>query len=147
VAEDIELGPVDYVVLEFPGNRMSGEALPILVGLVDRGIIRILDLRFVRREADGATTYIELADLDLDGQFDVAVFEGVSSGLLDDEDLSDAASTIAPGSSAGVLVYENTWAGPFVGALRRVGAEVVANGRIPAADLLDAVDALDKVEA
>lgn len=143
MADDIEFGPVDYLIAEFPGNKMTGEGLPILVDLVDRGIIRIMDLRFVRREQDGSTTYLELADLDLDGEFDVAVFEGVSSGLLDDSDLRDATAALEPGCSAGVLVYENRWAAPFVGALRRSGAEVVASGRIPVADLLAAVDALD----
>lgn len=143
MAEDIEFGPVDFVVAEFPGNKMTGEALPILVDLAERGIIRILDLRFIRRETDGATSYIELADLDLDGSFDVGVFEGVSSGLLDESDLSEAAAALEPGCSAGVLVYENRWAAPFVGALRRSGAEIVASGRIPAADLLAAVDELE----
>lgn len=143
MAEDIEFGPVDFVVAEFPGNKMTGEALPILVDLVDQGIIRILDLRFIRRETDGTTSYLELADLDLDGSFDVGIFEGVTSGLLDESDLAEAAVALEPGNSAGVLVYENRWAGPFVGALRRSGAEIVASGRIPAADLLAAVDELE----
>lgn len=141
--EDVEIGPVDYIVVEFPGARMTGEAFPILVDLVDRGLIRVLDLRFVQRAEDGTTVGIELADLDLDGSFDVAVFEGVSSGLLDDSDLADAASVIEPGSAAGVLVYENRWAGPFVGALRRSGGELVASGRIPVADLLASLEALE----
>ncbi len=143
MAEDIEFGPVDYVVAEFPGNKMTGEAFPILVDLAERGVIRVLDLRFIRRETDGATSYLELADLDMDGTFDVGVFEGVTSGLLDESDLAEAAAALEPGCSAGVLVYENRWAAPFVGALRRSGAEIVASGRIPVADLLAAVDELE----
>ena len=141
MAEDIEFGPVDYVIAEFPGNKMTGEALPILVDLAERGVIRVLDLRFIRREADGSTSYLELVDLDLDGTFDIGIFEGVSSGLLADSDLADAASALEPGCSAGVLVYENTWAAPFATALRRAGARMVANGRIPVNALLAAIDA------
>ena len=140
MSDDADFGPVDYVVAEFPGNKMTGEALPIIIDLVERGIIRVLDLRFLRRETDGSTSYLQLNDLDLDGTFDVAIFEGDSSGLLDDEDLAEAAAALEPGNSAGVLVYENTWAAPFVGALRRSGAEIVASGRIPAADLLEAIE-------
>lgn len=135
MAFDDEMGPIDYVVVEFPGNRMTGEGFPILVDLVDRGIIRILDLVFVRKDIDGSVTALQIADFDGDGKLDLAVFEGASSGLLDDDDLTEAGSVIEPGNSAGILVYENHWAAPFVGALRRGGAELVASGRIPLADL------------
>src|SRR6478609_1160596 len=138
MAFDDEMGPIDYVVVEFPGNRMTGEGFPILVDLVDRGIIRILDLVFVRKDTDGSVTALQIADFDGDGKLDLAVFEGASSGLLDDDDLTEAGSVIEPGNSAGILVYENHWAAPFVGALRRGGAELVASGRIP----LAALDAL-----
>ena len=96
-----ELGPVDYLVVEFPGSRMTGEGLPLLVDLVDRGLIRVLDLVFVKKEEDGAVTMIQIADLDGDGQLDLAVFEGASSGLLDDDDLAEAGGVLEPGSSAG----------------------------------------------
>lgn len=142
--DEIELGPVDYLVVEFPGNKLTGEGLRELVALVDRGIIRILDLVFVRRDADGSVAAFEVSDFDGDGVLDLAVFEGVSSGLLDENDLADAGGVIEPGNSAAILVFENTWAAPFVGALRRSGAEMVATGRIPVADL---VGALETVEA
>jgi Family of unknown function (DUF6325) len=145
MADDAEaMGPISYLIVEFPGNKMTGEGLPILVDLVERGLIRILDFLFVTRDADGSLSAIELQDLDLDGDVDVAVFEGVSSGLLDEGDLSDAASVIEPGSSAGILLFENRWARSFTQALRRGGAELVAAGYIP----LDALEAsLDAAEA
>src|SRR5689334_18547892 len=141
-----DTGPIDYLALEFPGAQLKGEGLAILVDLVDRGIIRILDLRFVKREDDGSFTALAISDLDGDGELDLAIFEGVESGLLDDDDLSQAVSLIAPGSAAGLLVYENTWAGPFVSAMRRAGADVVASGRIPANDVIAMLDSLESAE-
>ncbi|MDX2563189.1 DUF6325 family protein [Streptomyces sp. TX20-6-3] len=138
-----ELGPIDYLIVEFPGNRMTGEGLPLLVDLVDRGLIRILDLTFVRKEEDGSVSGLEIADLTGDGELDLAVFEGVSSGLLGQDDLEEAASALQPGSSAGVLVYENRWAAPFAAALHRGGAQVVASGRIPVPAVLAALDSTD----
>jgi hypothetical protein len=139
-----ESGPIDYLVVEFPGNKMTGEGLPLLVELVDSGIIRILDLVFVKRELDGSITAVEIADFDGDGELDLAVFEGASSGLLGQDDIDEATSVIEAGSSAGILVYENVWAAPFAAALRRGGAQLVASGRIPVQAILAA---LDKAEA
>ncbi|MET8411579.1 DUF6325 family protein [Streptomyces sp. NPDC005195] len=141
--EFIEMGPIDYVVVEFPGSRMTGEGFPLLVDLVDRGLIRILDLMFVRKEDDGSVTGLEIADLTGDGALDLAVFEGVSSGLLDEDDIEEAGHALEPGNSAGILVYENLWAAPFATALRRGGAQLVASGRIPMPDVLAALDATD----
>jgi hypothetical protein len=134
------LGPVSYLIVEFPGNKMTGEAFPQLVDLVDRGMIRILDLEFFTREADGSMRKIELADIDHDGKFDVAIFEGIDSGLLDDSDFSEAASAIAPGSSAAIMIFENHWALPFVQALRRSSAQLVAAGYIPQDVLAEAAE-------
>jgi len=141
-----EMGPVDYLVLEFPGNKMTGEGLPLLVDLVDRGIIRILDFVFVMRDEEGNVAGMEIKDFDADGELDLAVFEGVSSGLLDEGDFEDAANVIEPGSSAGILVYENRWAAPLAGALRRGGAQMVASGRIPIPALVAAVEAAEERE-
>jgi Family of unknown function (DUF6325) len=144
VADDLEqMGPIDYLVVEFPGSRMTGEGLPLLVDLVDRGIIRILDLVFVKKELDGSMKGIAITDLDHDGRLDLAVFEGASSGLLDEDDIADAGGVLEPGSSAGILVYENVWAAPFATALRRGGAQLVASGRIPVQALLAAIDAAE----
>jgi hypothetical protein len=141
------VGPIDYLVLEFPQATITGQGMAILLDLVDKGIIRILDLRFVVRAADGSFTAVALSDLDGDGDLDLAVFEGAESGLLDDDDLAEAASLIAPASAAGLLVYENTWAGPFVTAMRDAGGEVLASGRIAATDIIDALDALESAQA
>ena len=143
------MGPISYLIVEFPGSefpgsKMTGEGFPILVDLVDRRLIRILDLRFVRRDMDGLMRAIELRDIDRDGQFDVAIFEGASSGLLDDSDIADARSVIEPGSSAGILIFENRWAAPFIHALRRGDAELVAAGYIPQDTLDAALDATDR---
>jgi len=137
------LGPISYLIVEFPGNKMTGDGLAVLVDLVDRGIIRVLDLLFVRRDEDGSTRAIELQDIDNDGELDVALFEGASSGLLDDSDLADAAQVIEPGSSAGVLLFENRWATPFTQALRRGGAQLVAAGYIPQDAIVASLDALE----
>jgi hypothetical protein len=137
------LGPISYLIVEFPGNKMTGEGLPILVDLVDRGLIRILDLRFITRSADGSTQFIDLQDIDRDGTFDVAVFDGVSSGLLDESDISDATSVIEPGSSAGILIFENRWATAFTQALRRGNAKLVAAGYIPHDILAASLDATE----
>jgi len=142
-AESTEMGPVDYLVVEFPGNKMTGEGLPILVDLVDQGLIRILDLVFVRKDDDGSISGIAIADLDGDGEQDLAVFEGASSGLIDEDDVTSAGDVLEPGCSAGILVYENLWARPFAAALRRGGGQLVASGRIPADDLVAAVDAAE----
>lgn len=141
--EFVEMGPIDYVVVEFPGNRMTGEGFPMLVDLVDRGLIRILDLMFVRKEEDGSVAGLEIADLTGDGALDLAVFEGASSGLLGQDDIEEAAGALEPGNSAGILVYENLWAAPFAAALRRGGAQLVASGRIPVPAVVAALDATE----
>ncbi|MFC8491599.1 DUF6325 family protein [Streptomyces sp. NPDC057235] len=141
-----EMGPIDYLVLEFPGNRMTGEGLSRLLDLVDRHVIRVLDLSFIRKDADGSVTALEIADLDGDGDLDLAVFDGASSGLLDEDDLREAAAALGPDSSAGVIVYENLWAAPLAEALRRGGARMVAGGRIPAEAFLASLEAVEAEE-
>src|SRR4051794_19950895 len=146
MTEDFEeAGPVDYLVMEFPGNKFTGEAFPLLVELVDRGIIRILDLAFVVKDDEGTVVGVELADLDGDGSLDLAVFQGASSGLLGQDDLAEAGNALKPGSSAGILVSQNAWAGPFAAALRRSGGRLVASGRIPIQAMLAKLDALESV--
>jgi Family of unknown function (DUF6325) len=137
---EVELGPIDYLVVEFPGNRMTGEGWPLLVDLVDRGIIRVFDLVFIRKDADGSVTGLSLEDLGDQG-IDMSIFAGASSGLLGDDDLAEAANAIEPGCSAGLLIYENAWAAPFAAAMRRGGGQLVAFGRIPIQAVLAALEA------
>jgi Family of unknown function (DUF6325) len=141
------MGPIDYIVVEFPGSRLRGEAMPLLVDLVDRGIIRVLDLVFVKKELDGTVRGLEIADMDGDDRLDLAVFEGAASGLLDQEDIDEAAAVLEPGSSAAMLVYENVWAAPFASAVRRAGGQLVASGRIPVQAILAALEAAEASES
>jgi hypothetical protein len=137
-----EMGPIDYLLVEWPGRQPTGEAAPHLIDLVDRGLIRILDLVFLHKDEDGSLTRLEIADLG-DQVEAFAEFEGASSGLLSDEDAEEAAGALEPGTSAALLVYENRWAAPFASALRRSGAQLVATGRIPIQAMLAALDAAD----
>ncbi|NCL75261.1 hypothetical protein AIIKEEIJ_02721 [Rhodococcus sp. YH1] len=138
-----EMGPVDYLVIEFPADRPpDGSALPLLRDLVERGIIRVLDLAFVRKDPDGSVAGIDIAEVGLEGEIDVTLFAEAASGLLDDTDFEEAGAALEPGCSAAVLVYENTWAAPFARALRRNGAQLVASGRIPVQSILSSLDAL-----
>jgi hypothetical protein len=139
-----ELGPVDIVVIGYPADApMTGEAAPLLVDLVERGIIRVLDVMFVTKEADGTFAGFDASDLSDKGVGDFQVFEGASSGLLGDADLALAADAVEPGTSAVMLVYENRWAAPFAAAVRRNGGQLIASERIPVADLMTALDAAE----
>jgi len=141
---DIELGPVDIIVIGFPADApMTGEAVPLLVDLVERGIIRVFDVLFVTKEADGTFAGFDATELTDKGVGDFQVFEGASSGLLGDDDLAAAADAIEPGTSAVLIVYENRWAGPFAAAVRRNGGTVLANTRIGVEDLVAALDAAE----
>jgi hypothetical protein len=134
------MGPIDYIVIEWQGKFPNGEAMPHLVDLAERGIIHVLDLRFIAKGDDGSVlglTFEEVAQ----GDPQFAIFEGASAGVLDDEDLKDAAEALEPGCAAAVLVFENTWAAPFATALRKSGAQLVANGRIPVQAMIAALEA------
>jgi hypothetical protein len=146
--EDIELGPIDFVVVEWPaGKEPNGEGLKHLVNLSDRGLIRVLDLAFVRKNEDGSVEGMAITDLDADGTLDLVEFEGASSGLVGDDEYEDASEVLEPGASAAILVYENTWAAPFATALRKSGAQLVANGRIPINDIIQKLEQLEAAEA
>lgn len=143
-AQDRDLGPIDIVVIAYPaGAPMTGEAAPLLVDLVERGIIRVLDAMFVMKNPDGTFSGFDARNLDDKGVGDFTVFEGASSGLLGDEDVATAADAIEPGSAAVMILYENRWAAPFVAAVRRNGGVPIAFERIPVQDLIDALDAAE----
>ena len=140
--ETIEMGPIDYLMVEWPGRQPNGEAAPHLVDLVARGLIRILDLLFIAKDEEGNVAALNIADLG--GEVaELSIFEGASSGLLGDDDVEQAGGVLAPGTSAALLVFENSWAAPFASAVRRSGGELVASGRIPAEDFLAALDAAE----
>jgi Family of unknown function (DUF6325) len=143
-ADELEPGPIDVVVIGFPaGAPMTGDAIPILLDLVDRGIVRVLDALFVRKQADGTFAGFNLADLDADAAGDLTVFAGATSGLLDDDDVATAAAQIEPGSAALMIVYENSWAAHFIAAVRRNGGELIGRQRVGVQELIDALDAAE----
>jgi uncharacterized protein YuzE len=138
-----EMGPVDYLLVEWPGKQPTGEAAPYLVDLVERDIIRVLDLVFIAKDEEGNVVGVEIGEV-ADEVEEMRVFEGASSGILGDDDVAEAGAALDPGTSAALLVYENRWAGPFAAAVRRSGGQLVANGRIPVQALLAALDAAEE---
>lgn len=145
-AHEEELGPIDIVVIAYPADApATGEAVPIFLDLVDRGIIRVLDVVFVRQNEDGTVSGFEARDLDSDSLGDFKVFEGASTGLLGEDDVGTVGQTLEPGNAAVMIVYENRWAAPFAAAVRRNGGVVVATHRITAQELMDALDTAEAV--
>jgi hypothetical protein len=133
-----EMGPVDYLLVEWNDRQPNGELAPHLIDLVDRGIVRILDLVFLAKDEDGSVAAIEIGELPHLGDF-----EGASSGLVDEEDLAEAGAVMEPGTSAALLIYENAWAAPFAVAMRKSGGQVVSSGRIPIQQMLAALEAAE----
>ena len=143
MSEELEIGPVDVVVIGWPaGTPQTGEAVPHLIDLVDRGTIRILDLLLVKKTDEGDVVIIELTDLDGDGENDLLVFVGAQTGLLGEEDAAAAGEGIENGAAALLIAFENTWAAPFASAVRRNGGELIAFERVAAEDLLAAAEAI-----
>ena len=141
-----EIGPIDYILIEWPDQQPNGEVAPHLLDLVESGIIRVLDLAIFTKGEDGTLTAIELEDLGGPAE-SLKVFEGVSSGLIHEDDLGEAAEALEPGTSAALLVFENAWAAPFASAVRRSGGQLVASGRIPVQAVLAALDALEQADS
>jgi hypothetical protein len=142
-----ELGPVDWIVVEFPGSRFNGQIAPALFDLVQRDLVRVLDLLVLKKDDDGTLEAFELSDLDEGEIGELRTYESELAMLLSEEDVTSLAAAIEPGSSAAVLVWENTWAAPFASAVRRSGGQLVASGRIPIQALLAAVEADEQEEA
>ena len=136
-----EVGPIDFIVIEWPGDP-NGEAMPLILDLVERKIIRLLDIAFIRKGADGEMMAVDIADLQPHGE-EFGAFEGASSGLLTHADLEEAAAALEPGTSAAVLVWENRWVVPVAVALRRAGGQLVASGRLPVQAILASLDAME----
>lgn len=136
-----ELGPVDYVIVEFPAGtaNFTGEMADELIKLVDAGTIRVIDILVLVKDEDGGVDALELEDLDELGP--LQVLEAELAELLAEEDVEHLAAAMDPGSVAGVLIYENIWAAPFASAARRSGGQLIANGRIPIQAIIAAVEA------
>ncbi|MFN8128308.1 MAG: DUF6325 family protein [Candidatus Nanopelagicales bacterium] len=141
--DDVELGPIDYLVLEYPNGQPTGEALPYLVDLVERGIVRILDVAIVAKTADGDVSAIDMEQLAEVGGGELGLFDGAATGLLDDEDIAQTGEILSPGAIGAILVYENTWAAPFATAVRKAGGQLIANGRIPVNAIIAALEAVE----
>lgn len=135
-------GPVDFALLEFPRDRLTGEAGLALMDLIDAGTIRLYDLLVISKDADGRIEVLELTD-PVGPAAGFSYFAGARSGLLGDEDVQEAGAALEPDTVAALLVYENAWAAPFVAAARRSGGELVASARIPATDIMAAVESLE----
>jgi Family of unknown function (DUF6325) len=135
-----ELGPVDYLVVESPGSDSKGEILPELADLVQRGIVRVLDLVVIKKDQDGSYEAFEFGDPDAGPLGEIRELERELADLLSEDDVMAVAETLEPGSAAGLLVYENLWAAPFASAVRRSGGQLVANGRIPVQALLGTIE-------
>ena len=141
-----ELGPVDWIVVEFPGSRFNGEIAPALRDLVQRGLIRVLDLLILKKDTDGSLEAFELSDLDPSEVGELRSYEQKLAMLLSEDDVTAVAAAVEPGSSAAVLVWENSWAAPFASAVRRSGGQLVASGRIPIQAMLAALEADEDAE-
>jgi hypothetical protein len=142
-----ELGPVDWIVIEFPGSRFNGQIAPALDDLVERGLVRVLDLLVLKKDSDGFLEAFELADLDDSELGELRSYEAELAMLLSEEDVIAIAAAVEPGSSAAVLVWENSWAAPFASAVRRSGGQLVASGRIPVQALLAVIEADEDAES
>jgi len=138
-------GPVDFVLIEFTGNRLTGRAAEEIMNLEDRGIIHVYDILVAGKDQDGNAYAVDLEEAaDTVGGF--TDFQGARSGILADDDLRQAADAMEPGTLAVLIVYENLWARPFVAAAREAGGEMIAAGRIPAADVMEALDTKETKE-
>ncbi len=146
--QELQLGPVDIVVIGYPADApRTGEAIPIFIDLVDRGIITVLDVLMVQKDLDGNFSAVAITDIDGDGENDLVVFQGAQTGMLTDDDAAVAAEELAPGESAVLICFENTWAAPFATAVRRNGGQLLAFQRVEAQDLIDSIQALDAADA
>ncbi|MGH3083744.1 MAG: DUF6325 family protein [Gaiellaceae bacterium] len=126
-----DIGPVDYMIVAFPGNQFKGEIAPALADLVDAGTIRIIDIAFVGKDADGDTVAFELTELDPEVQKGLDNLGIEVEGLFNEDDLRDAGEALEPNSSAALLVWENVWAREVAQAMRNAGGELVAFERLP----------------
>ena len=141
-----EMGPIDWLLIEFDGP-FTGEAAGPLLDLVDRGLIRLLDVVLMRKDEEGNVAVVEISDLPGDEARHVEVIAAAESGLLGEDDISEAGAALENDTRAVFLLYENSWAAPFAVAVRKAGGVVVDNGRIPTQQIIAALDELNELEA
>lgn len=141
--DDDAIGPIDFILIELDPDKLRGEAAAALLDLVEAGVVRLLDVALLAKDADGDVAAIDLAEAAAEAAGDFGAIAGAQSGLLSDEDLAEAGDALEPGKVGAIIVYENAWAAPFAAAVRRAGGELIASARIPAQDVLGALDALD----
>ncbi len=140
-----ELGPIDYVVIEFPGSEINWELVPELRALVERGLVHLIDTVLVRKDRDGVVTSLEVSDAG-GGNDRLSALVGDIPGLLSESDIDEVGAALAPDTSALFILWENSWAGPFAAATRRLGGQMVASGRVSVTSLLEAIEASDADE-
>jgi hypothetical protein len=139
-------GPIDFLLLEFDPDKATGEAAAAILDLVEAGIVRIYDLLVIRKDEDGSFSGVDITDLSADDLGGFVAFAGARSGLVGEDDISEAANAMEPGTAAALIVYENTWAIPFIAAARRMDAQVIASARIPADVIMEVLDDLDAAD-
>ena len=143
-SRDDDLGPIDFLAIEFPQGRLTASGFEKLLSLADQGIVGILDMEFIAKDADGKSKKVDVWQFAVPADVDLAAWAGASSGLLDDSDVDEIAASMQPGSVAVVVIYENRWVLGLVDAWRHDGARLIANGGIPAGDLVAALDATER---
>jgi hypothetical protein len=143
VSDGDELGPVDFLAIEFPGGRLTAPGFEKLLGLADQGIVEILDMEFIAKDAEGASKKVDVWEFAVPAGVDLATWAGASSGLLDNSDVAEVSAAMQPGSVAVVVIYENRWVLGLVDAWRRDGARLIADGGLSADDIVAALDAAE----
>ena len=139
-------GPVDFVLIEFSGDRLTGRTAQALIDLVERGIVRVYDILMIGKDDDGSVFAIDIAESAEPGVGSFTELAGARSGLLSDDDMREAGSAMEPGTLAALIIYENTWAVPFVAAAMESGGQLIASARIPAPDVMAALEALERID-
>src|SRR5689334_1272229 len=139
----VPIGPIDFVLLEFPGDADTKACADAIMDLVERGSIHLYDLLVIRKALDGSFSGVDLTEVTPSGVGGFHVFGGARSGLIGDDDVSKAAEAMQPGTMAVLIVFENAWAAHFVAAAMDAGGEMIASERIPAQDVIDALDRLE----
>ena len=140
-------GPIDFVLLEFPDDANTKACADAIMDLIKRNMIRLYDILVIRKALDGSYSGVDLTDVTPSGVGGFTAFEGARSGLIHNDDVSAIVEAMQPGTMAALIVFENTWAAPFVGAVLDAGGELIASQRIPTPDVLKALDRLEATQS